>query len=244
MVSFNDLLNGLANVPSTQSTSASEPATLSNQIDQTSQPAQPAQPIKINNQHNDIKPNGNQPNDNQPADKVADKAAESQLNSLLNAPSAAIQTAEIYAADLTQMANFEDSIEYMERIDAMPSLEEIINLWNNDAFNEEQKLNDEQRDLLATVRNTLSKLADSIDLKEIDISVMGIMERLQENPEIINAMRPDSLRILINCFDRLYTIKSTTAAARKEKAASRKSAKATQASFLADINNLELELDL
>ena len=235
MVSFNDLLNGLANVPSTQSTSASEPATLSNQIgqiDQIDQTSQPAQPAKLNSQHND-----NQHNDSKPA-------VESQLNSLLNAPSAAIQTAEIYAADLTQMANFEDSIEYMERIDAMPSLEEIINLWNNDAFNEEQKLNDEQRDLLATVRNTLSKLADSIDLKEIDISVMGIMERLQENPEIINAMRPDSLRILINCFDRLYTIKSTTAAARKEKAASRKSAKATQASFLADINNLEMELDL
>lgn len=237
MVSFNDLLNGLANVPSTPSTSASEPATLSNQIGQIDQIDQTSQPAQLSNQPNDNQHNDNQSNDSKPV-------AESQLNSLLNAPSAAIQTAEIYAADLTQMANFEDSIEYMERIDAMPSLEEIINLWNNDAFNEEQKLNDEQRDLLATVRNTLSKLADSIDLKEIDISVMGIMERLQENPEIINAMRPDSLRILINCFDRLYTIKSTTAAARKEKAASRKSAKATQASFLADINNLELELDL
>lgn len=239
MVSFNDLLNGLTNVPSTPSTSASEPATLSNQIGQIDQTSQPAQPIKLNSQPNDC-----QHNDSKPADKLTVEQKSNQVNSLLNAPSAAIQTAEIYAADLTQMANFEDSIEYMERIDAMPSLEEIINLWNNDAFNEEQKLNDEQRDLLATVRNTLSKLADSIDLKEIDISVMGIMERLQENPEIINAMRPDSLRILINCFDRLYTIKSTTAAARKEKAASRKSAKATQASFLADINNLEMELDL
>lgn len=230
MVSFNDLLNGLANAPSTTSAQSAEQATLSNQIGQIDQTSQP---VQLNSQPN--------------ADKPADKPAESSVNSmnnLLSAPSAAIQTAEIYAADLTQMANFEDSIEYMERIDAMPSLEEIINLWNNDAFDEEQKLNDEQRDLLATVRSTLSKLADSIDLKEIDISVMGIMERLQENPEIINAMRPDSLRILINCFDRLYTIKSTTAAARKEKAASRKSAKATQASFLADINNLELELDL
>lgn len=234
MVSFNDLLNGLANVPSTPSTSASEPATLNNQI---------GQPAQLNDSKHDNQPNDNKYNVNKLADKPADNSV-NLMNSLLNAPSAAIQTAEIYAADLTQMANFEDSIEYMERIDAMPSLEEIINLWNNDAFSEEQKLNDEQRDLLATVRNTLSKLADSIDLKEIDISVMGIMERLQENPEIINAMRPDSLRILINCFDRLYTIKSTTAAARKEKAASRKSAKATQASFLADINNLELELDL
>ena len=228
-------------MPSTTSTSAtaSTQATLSNQIDQIDQTSQPAQPAKPNNQHNDNQHNTDKPADN----KLADSSGNS-MNNLLSAPSAAIQTAEIYAADLTQMANFEDSIEYMERIDAMPSLEEIINLWNNDAFNEEQKLNDEQRDLLATVRSTLSKLADSIDLKEIDISVMGIMERLQENPEIINAMRPDSLRILINCFDRLYTIKSTTAAARKEKAASRKSAKATQASFLADINNLELELDL
>lgn len=241
MVSFNDILNGLANVPSTSTATAqsAEPATLSNQIDQIGQIGQTnklIQPIKY-----DVKPD--KPNNQLNADKPADSSVNS-MNSLLNAPSSAIQTAEIYAADLTQMANFEDSIEYMERIDAMPSLEEIINLWNNDAFDEEQKLNDEQRDLLATVRSTLSKLADSIDLKEIDISVMGIMERLQENPEIINAMRPDSLRILINCFDRLYTIKSTTAAARKEKAASRKSAKATQASFLADINNLELELDL
>ena len=165
----------------------------------------------------------------------------SKSGNLLDATASQISCSEIYATDLTQLESFEDSIDYMKRIDEMPSLEDIIKSWEDEAAQSVNALNEEQKDLLSLVQKNLNEIAESIDLKQIDMVISAIMERLQENPEIINTLRPNDMRILINSFDRLYTTKSTVAEARKEKAASKKSAKAKQTSFL---ENLEMELDL
>ena len=67
------------------------------------------------------------------------------------------------------------------------------------------------------------------------------MERLQENPEVLNCVQPKDMRILINSFDRLYATKSAVSSARKEKAAEKRSNKAKQLAFLEDLDN---ELDI
>ena len=177
---------------------------------------------------------------NAPIDAPAPTDTSTGKADLLSAPVNAIGTAQIYAADLTQMENFEDSIDYMERIDAMPSLEELLESFSKDAEEAELLLNDSQRDLLKLVSTQLSTISDTIDLKQIDVTITAIMERLQENPEVISALRPQDMRALINSFDRLYAVKSSVSAARKAKASTKTSNKAKQLAFLESLEN-ELE---
>lgn len=160
---------------------------------------------------------------------------------LLSAPLNAVQSAQVWSTDLTAMANFEDSIDYMNRIEAMPPLADLIDLYSKEASDAALQLNSEQSELLALVHNELGKIEESIDLKQIDTSVSAIMERLQENPEVLNCIQPKDMRILINSFDRLYTTKSAVSSARKEKAAEKRSNKAKQLAFLEDLDN-ELEI--
>lgn len=168
------------------------------------------------------------------------KAPKEEVN-LLNAPINAVQSAQVWSTDLTALANFEDSIDYMDRIEAMPSLADLIDLYSKEAADAALQLNSEQSELLTLVHNELSKIEESIDLKQIDTSVSAIMERLQENPEVLNCVQPKDMRILINSFDRLYAMKSAVSSARKEKAAEKRSNKAKQLAFLEDLDN---ELDI
>lgn len=161
--------------------------------------------------------------------------------SLLNAPLSAVQEAQVWSTDLTALANFEDSIDYMNRIEAMPPLADLIDLYSKEAADAALQLNSEQSELLSLVHNELSKIEESIDLKQIDTTVSAIMERLQENPEVLNCVQPKDMRILINSFDRLYATKSAVSSARKEKAAEKRSNKAKQLAFLEDLDN---ELDI
>lgn len=164
-----------------------------------------------------------------------------QVPNLLSAPLNAVQAAQVWSTDLTALANFEDSIDYMNRIEAMPPLADLIDLYSKEASEASLQLNSEQSELLALVHNELGKIEESIDLKQIDTSVSAIMERLQENPEVLNCIQPKDMRILINSFDRLYATKSAVSSARKEKAAEKRSNKAKQLAFLEDLDN---ELDL
>ncbi len=161
--------------------------------------------------------------------------------SLLNAPLSAVQAAQVWSTDLTALANFEDSIDYMNRIEAMPPLADLIDLYSKEAADAALQLNSEQSELLSLVHNELGKIEESIDLKQIDTTVSAIMERLQENPEVLNCIQPKDMRILINSFDRLYATKSAVSSARKEKAAEKRSNKAKQLAFLEDLDN---ELDI
>lgn len=165
---------------------------------------------------------------------------ESEVN-LLSAPLSAVQAAQVWSTDLTALANFEDSIDYMNRIEAMPPLADLIDLYSKEAADAALQLNSEQSELLSLVHNELGKIEESIDLKQIDTTVSAIMERLQENPEVLNCVQPKDMRILINSFDRLYATKSAVSSARKEKAAEKRSNKAKQLAFLEDLDN---ELDI
>lgn len=165
---------------------------------------------------------------------------ESEVN-LLSAPLSAVQAAQVWSTDLTALANFEDSIDYMNRIEAMPPLADLIDLYSKEAADAALQLNSEQNELLSLVHNELGKIEESIDLKQIDTTVSAIMERLQENPEVLNCVQPKDMRILINSFDRLYATKSAVSSARKEKAAEKRSNKAKQLAFLGDLDN---ELDI
>lgn len=165
---------------------------------------------------------------------------EQEVN-LLSAPLSAVQAAQVWSTDLTALANFEDSIDYMNRIEAMPPLADLIDLYSKEAADAALQLNSEQNELLSLVHNELSKIEESIDLKQIDTAVSAIMERLQENPEVLNCVQPKDMRILINSFDRLYATKSAVSSARKEKAAEKRSNKAKQLAFLEDLDN---ELDI
>lgn len=165
---------------------------------------------------------------------------ESEVN-LLSAPLSAVQAAQVWSTDLTALANFEDSIDYMNRIGAMPPLADLIDLYSKEAADAALQLNSEQSELLSLVHNELGKIEESIDLKQIDTTVSAIMERLQENPEVLNCVQPKDMRILINSFDRLYATKSAVSSARKEKAAEKRSNKAKQLAFLEDLDN---ELDI
>lgn len=168
------------------------------------------------------------------------EAPKKEVN-LLDAPIGAVQSAQVWSTDLTALANFEDSIDYMNRIEAMPPLADLIDLYSKEAADAALQLNSEQSELLSLVHNELSKIEESIDLKQIDTTVSAIMERLQENPEVLNCIQPKDMRILINSFDRLYATKSAVSSARKEKAAEKRSNKAKQLAFLEDLDN---ELDL
>jgi hypothetical protein len=172
--------------------------------------------------------------------KAEEPSAPKEVN-LLNAPIGAVQSAQVWSTDLTALANFEDSIDYMNRIEAMPPLADLIDLYSKEAADAALQLNSEQSELLSLVHNELSKIEESIDLKQIDTTVSAIMERLQENPEVLNCVQPKDMRILINSFDRLYATKSAVSSARKEKAAEKRSNKAKQLAFLEDLDN---ELDL
>jgi hypothetical protein len=165
---------------------------------------------------------------------------ESEVN-LLSAPLSAVQAVQVWSTDLTALANFEDSIDYMNRIEAMPPLADLIDLYSKEAADAALQLNSEQSELLSLVHNELGKIEESIDLKQIDTTVSAIMERLQENPEVLNCVQPKDMRILINSFDRLYATKSAVSSARKEKAAEKRSNKAKQLAFLEDLDN---ELDI
>ena len=123
----------------------------------------------------------------------------------------------------------------------MPPLADLIDLYSKEAADAALQLNSEQSELLSLVHNELGKIEESIDLKQIDTTVSAIMERLQENPEILNCVQPKDMRILINSFDRLYATKSAVSSARKEKAAEKRSNKAKQLAFLEDLDN---ELDI
>lgn len=160
---------------------------------------------------------------------------------LLDAPIGAVQSAQVWSTDLTALANFEDSIDYMNRIEAMPPLADLIDIYSQEAADAALQLNSEQSELLALVHDELNKIEESIDLKQIDTVVSAIMERLQENPEVLNCVQPKDMRILINSFDRLYATKSAVSSARKEKAAEKRSNKAKQLAFLEDLDN---ELDI
>lgn len=165
---------------------------------------------------------------------------EAEVN-LLSAPLSAVQAAQVWSTDLTALANFEDSIDYMNRIEAMPPLADLIDLYSKEAADAALQLNSAQNELLSLVHNELGKIEESIDLKQIDTTVSAIMERLQENPEVLNCVQPKDMRILINSFDRLYATKSAVSSARKEKAAEKRSNKAKQLAFLEDLDN---ELDI
>lgn len=167
-------------------------------------------------------------------------AAKQEVN-LLSAPLSAVQAAQVWSTDLTALANFEDSIDYMNRIEAMPPLADLIDLYSKEAADAALQLNSEQSELLSLVHNELGKIEESIDLKQIDTTVSAIMERLQENPEVLNCVQPKDMRILINSFDRLYATKSAVSSARKEKAAEKRGNKAKQLAFLEDLDN---ELDI
>lgn len=171
---------------------------------------------------------------------LAPSAAKQEVN-LLSAPLSAVQAAQVWSTDLTALANFEDSIDYMNRIEAMPPLADLIDLYSKEAADAALQLNSEQNELLSLVHNELGKIEESIDLKQIDTTVSAIMERLQENPEVLNCVQPKDMRILINSFDRLYATKSAVSSARKEKAAEKRSNKAKQLAFLEDLDN---ELDI
>lgn len=186
-------------------------------------PVPPAQPTQLTTQEAETK--------GAPAPEV----------NLLSAPLNAVQSAQVWSTDLTALANFEDSIDYMNRIEAMPPLADLIDLYSKEASEASLQLNSEQSELLALVHNELGKIEESIDLKQIDTSVSAIMERLQENPEVLNCIQPKDMRILINSFDRLYATKSAVSSARKEKAAEKRSNKAKQLAFLEDLDN---ELDI
>lgn len=173
-------------------------------------------------------------------DEPAATAAKQEVN-LLDAPIRAVQAAQVWSTDLTALANFEDSIDYMNRIEAMPLLADLIDLYSKEAADAALQLNSEQSELISLVHNELSKIEESIDLKQIDTTVSAIMERLQENPEVLNCVQPKDMRILINSFDRLYATKSAVSSARKEKAAEKRSNKAKQLAFLEDLDN---ELDI
>lgn len=173
-------------------------------------------------------------------DEPAPSAAKQEVN-LLSAPLSAVQAAQVWSTDLTALANFEDSIDYMNRIEAMPPLADLIDLYSKEAADAALQLNSEQSELLSLVHNELGKIEESIDLKQIDTAVSAIMERLQENPEVLNCVQPKDMRILINSFDRLYATKSAVSSARKEKAAEKRSNKAKQLAFLEDLDN---ELDI
>lgn len=173
-------------------------------------------------------------------DEPVAPAAKPEVN-LLSAPLSAVQAAQVWSTDLTALTNFEDSIDYMNRIETMPPLADLIDLYSKEAADAALQLNSEQSELLALVHNELGKIEESIDLKQIDTSVSAIMERLQENPEVLNCIQPKDMRILINSFDRLYATKSAVSSARKEKAAEKRSNKAKQLAFLEDLDN---ELDI
>ena len=173
-------------------------------------------------------------------DEPVAPAAKQEVN-LLSAPLSAVQAAQVWSTDLTALANFEDSIDYMNRIEAMPSLADLIDLYSKEAADAALQLNSEQSELLSLVHNELGKIEESIDLKQIDTTVSAIMERLQENPEVLNCVQPKDMRSLINSFDRLYATKSAVSSARKEKAAEKRSNKAKQLAFLEDLDN---ELDI
>lgn len=180
------------------------------------------------------------PNTSLKQDEPAATAAKQEVN-LLSAPLSAVQAAQVWSTDLTALANFEDSIDYMNRIGAMPPLADLIDLYSKEAADAALQLNSEQSELLSLVHNELGKIEESIDLKQIDTTVSAIMERLQENPEVLNCVQPKDMRILINSFDRLYATKSAVSSARKEKAAEKRSNKAKQLAFLEDLDN---ELDI
>lgn len=173
-------------------------------------------------------------------DEPSAPAAKQEVN-LLSAPLSAVQAAQVWSTDLTALANFEDSIDYMNRIEAMTPLADLIDLYSKEAADAALQLNSEQSELLSLVHNELGKIEESIDLKQIDTTVSAIMERLQENPEVLNCVQPKDMRILINSFDRLYATKSAVSSARKEKAAEKRSNKAKQLAFLEDLDN---ELDI
>lgn len=173
-------------------------------------------------------------------DEPVAPAAKQEVN-LLSAPLSAVQAAQVWSTDLTALANFEDSIDYMNRIEAMPPLADLIDLYAKEAADAALQLNSEQSELLSLVHNELGKIEESIDLKQIDTTVSAIMERLQENPEVLNCVQPKDMRSLINSFDRLYATKSAVSSARKEKAAEKRSNKAKQLAFLEDLDN---ELDI
>ena len=173
-------------------------------------------------------------------DEPVAPAAKQEVN-LLSAPLSAVQATQVWSTDLTALANFEDSIDYMNRIEAMPPLADLIDLYSKEADDAALQLNSEQSELLSLVHNELGKIEESIDLKQIDTTVSAIMERLQENPEVLNCVQPKDMRILINSFDRLYATKSAVSSARKEKAAEKRSNKAKQLAFLEDLDN---ELDI
>ena len=172
--------------------------------------------------------------------KAEEPSAPKEVN-LLDAPIRAVQAAQVWSTDLTALANFEDWIDYMIGIEAMRPLADLIDLYSKEAADAALQLNSEQSELLSLVHNELSKIEESIDLKQIDTTVSAIMERLQENPEVLNCVQPKDMRILINSFDRLYATKSAVSSARKEKAAEKRSNKAKQLAFLEDLDN---ELDI
>ena len=99
----------------------------------------------------------------------------SQSGNLLDATASQISCSEIYATDLTQLESFEDSIDYMKRIDEMPSLEDIIKSWEDEAAQSVNALNEEQKDLLSLVQKNLNEIAESIDLKQIDMVISAII---------------------------------------------------------------------
>lgn len=144
--------------------------------------------------------------------------------------------------DLTELENFDDPIEYMQKIEQMPSLEELLNQFSQEVADSKLVLNDEQADLLKTIQTTLARLDTEIDLKLIDQSMMAIMERLQENPEVINFLNPLDMQTVIKCFDRLYTVKTTATKIKREKKAASNTRAAKEQAYLASIDEDELDL--
>lgn len=78
-------------------------------------------------------------------DEPAAPAAKQEVN-LLSAPLSAVQAAQVWSTDLTALANFEDSIDYMNRIEAMPPLADLIDLYSKEAADAALQLNSEQSD--------------------------------------------------------------------------------------------------
>lgn len=152
-----------------------------------------------------------------------------------------IKTADVFQTDLTAVSTEEDSLDYMARISEMPSITELFSLLSSEQETQLQKLNDEQKELLTLCNRSIDEIEESIDLKQIDLQVSSIMERLQENPEIISLVSLKSMHTLIGCFDRLYSVKATASKMRKEKKASTKSPTARQQELLAQVNEDELE---
>lgn len=139
------------------------------------------------------------------------------VNAISSLADSGQMTSILASQDLTELSSFDDPIEYMNKIEQMPSLDELLKQFSEEAGNPQLLLTDEQKDLLSNVKKTLVELDQIVDLRLLDQSISAIMERLQDNPEVINFLDPVDMRHLIGYFDKLYSVKTTAAKVRKEK---------------------------